>query len=192
MLNNAFCYVQQEGIEGDYAEFGVWQGRLFTAAWEAIQRYGLTRVSMHAYDSFEGLPPAKGVDEGGPFRAGQFRSDRDRFDAETRKIPADRLTVTEGLFDASLPRAEKHRIAVAWVDCDLYESTVPVLDFLTTQLQDGSVLVFDDWFCFHGRPDRGEHRACREWLDANPEISLVPYRDFHWAGRSFLVNIDRG
>jgi O-methyltransferase len=192
MLNNAFCYVQQEGIKGDYAEFGVWQGRLFTAAWEAIQRYGLTQVSMHAYDSFEGLPPAKGVDEDGPFRAGQFRSDRDRFDAETRKIPADRLTVTEGLFDASLPQAEKHRIAVAWVDCDLYESTVPVLDFLTTQLQDGSVLVFDDWFCFHGRPDRGEHRACREWLDANPEISLVPYRDFHWAGRSFLVNIDRG
>jgi hypothetical protein len=113
------------------------------------------------------------------------------FDAETRKIPAERLTVTGGLFDVSLPRADRHRIAVAWVDCDLYESTVPVLDFLTTQLQDGAVLVFDDWFCFHGRPDRGEQRACREWLDANPEISLVPYRDFHWAGRSFLVNRDQ-
>ena len=51
--------------------------------------------------------------------------------------------------------------------------------------------MFDDWFCFHGRPDKGEQRACREWLDANPQISLVPYRDFHWAGRSFLVNLDR-
>jgi hypothetical protein len=40
----------------------------------------------------------------------------------------------------------------------------------------------------HGRPDRGEQRACAEWLAANPDISLVPYRDFHWAGRSFLVN----
>jgi O-methyltransferase len=193
MLNDAFCYVQQEGIEGDYAEFGVFQGRLCSAAWEAIERYGLShRVSMHAYDSFQGLPAARGVDEGGPFRKGQYHGPRRMFDYETRKIPADRLTVTEGFFDVSLPRAEKHRIAVAWVDCDLYESTVPVLDFLTSQLQDGSVLVFDDWFCFHGRPDRGEQRACREWLDANPEISLVPYRDFHWAGRSFLVNRNQG
>lgn len=191
MLNNAFCYVQQEGIEGDYAEFGVFEGRLLSAAWQAIQRYGLSRASMHAYDSFEGLPAVQGVDEYGPFRTGQFRSPRRVFDAETRKIPAERLTVTEGLFDVSLPGADKHRIAVAWVDCDLYQSTVPVLDFLTTQLQDGAVLVFDDWFCFHGRPDRGEQRACREWLDANTEISLVPYRDFHWAGRSFLVNRDQ-
>lgn len=190
MLNDAFNYVGQEGVDGDYAEFGVFEGRLVTAAWEAIERYGLGQTSIHAYDSFEGLPPVHGVDEGGPFSKGQFRSPRGVFDAETRNIPAERLTVTEGLFDASLPRADKHRIAVAWVDCDLYESTVPVLDFLTTQLQDGSVLVFDDWFCFHGRPDRGEQRACREWLDANPEISLVPYRDFHWAGRSFLVNRD--
>ncbi len=188
MLNNAFNYVGYEGVEGDYAEFGVFEGRLFSAAWETIQRYGLSHVSMHAYDSFEGLPPPQDVDAGGSFSAGQFRSPRSVFDAETRKIPAERRTVTEGLFDVSLPRADKHKIAVAWVDCDLYESTVPVLDFLTTQLQDGSVLVFDDWFCFHGRPDRGEQRACREWLEANPEISLVPYRDFHWVGRSFLVN----
>ena len=175
---------------GDYAEFGVFQGRLVTAAWEAIQRYGLSRTSIHAYDSFEGLPAMQGVDEGGPFRRGEYQSPKGVFEAETRKIPRERLTVTEGLFDVSLPRADKHRIAIAWVDCDIYESTVPVLEFLTTQLQDGSVLVFDDWYRFHGRPDRGEHRACREWLEANPDISLIPYRDFHWAGRSFLVNRD--
>jgi O-methyltransferase len=191
MLNNAFCYVQQEGIEGDYAEFGVLEGRTFSEAWQAVLRYGLSRTAVHAYDSFEGLPDVQGVDEGGPFSTGQFKSARHVFDAATRNIPADRLTVTEGFFDASLPRAEKHRIAVAWVDCDLYESTVPVLDFLTSQLLDGSVLVFDDWFCFHGRPDRGEQRACREWLSAHPEIRLVPYRDFHWGGRSFLVNRDQ-
>ncbi len=190
MLNAAFNFVQHEGIDGDYAEFGVFEGRLVSAAWEAIQRYGL-RASIHAYDGFEGLPAAQGLDEDGPFKQGQFRSPKRVFETETRRIPADRLTVTEGLFDASLPRAEKHRLAVAWVDCDLYESTVPVLDFLTPQLQDGSVLVFDDWFCFHGRPDRGEQRACSEWLDANPEISLIPYRDYHSFGRSFLVNIDQ-
>ena len=120
--------------------------------------------------------------------ARQFAAARKVFDKTTRHIPADRLTVTEGFFDQSLPAAEKHPIAVAWIDCDLHASTVPVLDFLTDQLVDGSVLIFDDWFCFHGRPDRGEQLACAEWLAANPHLRLVAYRDFHWAGRSFIVN----
>ena len=34
-------------------------------------------------------------------------------------------------------------VAVAWVDCDLYESTQPVLEFLTGRLQDGSLIFFD-------------------------------------------------
>jgi hypothetical protein len=80
-----------------YAEFGVFEGRLCSAAWQAIQRYGPSRVSMHAYESFEGLPAVQRVDEDGPFRTGEYRSPRHVFDAETRKIPAERLTVTEGL-----------------------------------------------------------------------------------------------
>ncbi|MEA2177141.1 MAG: O-methyltransferase [Solirubrobacteraceae bacterium] len=188
MLNQAFGYVRNERIAGDYAEFGVLEGRTFVEAWYAAQRHGLGHVGFHAYDSFAGLPEVEGVDAGGPFSRGEFASPRSVFDRVTSPVPSSRMTVTEGFYDRTLPGADKRPDAVAWIDCDLYESTVPVLDFLTDQLQDGSVLIFDDWFCFHGRPDRGEQRACGEWLAAHPEISLVPYRDFHWAGRSFLVN----
>jgi hypothetical protein len=188
MLNAAFGYVANERIEGDYAEFGVLEGRTFYEAWCAAERHGLRGVRFHAYDSFAGLPQVGGVDATGPFRTGEFSSPRQVFESVTARVPPARITVTEGFYHETLSSAGKNPLAVAWVDCDLYESTVPVLDFLTDQLQDGSVLVFDDWFCFHGRPDRGEQRACREWLEANPDITLVPYRDFHWAGRSFLVN----
>jgi hypothetical protein len=188
MLNDAFGYAANEGIEGDYAEFGVLEGRTFAEAGNAAERWGLSTMRFHAYDSFEGLPEVEGVDADGPFRTGQFSSPRTVFDKATERIPTVRRTVTQGFYDQTLPTAEKHRLAIVWIDCDLYESTVPVLEFITDQLQDGSVLIFDDWFCFHGRPDRGEQRATGEWLDAHPEIRLVPYRDFHWAGRSFLVN----
>jgi O-methyltransferase len=188
MLNDAFGYVANEGIEGDYAEFGVLEGRTFAEAGNAADRYGLRQMNFHAYDSFAGLPEIEGVDAGGPFRTGQFSSPREVFDSATKRIPAARRTVTEGFYDQTLPSAERHRLAIVWIDCDLYESTVPVLEFITDQLQDGSVLIFDDWFCFHGRPDRGEQRATGEWLNTHPEIRLVPYREFHWAGRSFLVN----
>ena len=162
-------------------------GSTFIEAWGAIQRFELD-ANLHAYDSFAGLPEVRGHDQGGPFSSGEFASPRRIFDMTTARIPTERMTVTEGFFADTLPNAEQHPIAVAFVDCDLYESAVPVLDFLSSQLRDGAVLAFDDWFCFHGRPDKGEQRACGEWLERNAEIRLVPYRDFHWAGRSFIVN----
>lgn len=189
MLNVAFGYVFNEHIAGDYAEFGVFRGRTFLEAWYAIRRFELA-ARLHAYDSFEGLPTPTGVDGGGPFTAGEFAHPRSLFERTTSPIPIERMTVTEGWFDQTLLQASTQPLAVAWIDCDLYESTVPVLEFLTSQLQDGSVLIFDDWFCFHGRPDKGEQRACAEWLGAHPEIRLVQYRDFHWAGRAFIVNRD--
>lgn len=192
MLNMAFGYVFNEKLSGDYAEFGVLRGRTFLEAWLAVQRYELAETRLHAYDSFTGLPEVTGADRGGPFHSGQFAATRQRFDRTTRAIPADRMTVTEGFFADSLPGAAKHRLAVAWVDCDLYESAVPVLEFLSDQLVDGSVLIFDDWFCFHGRPDKGEQKACQEWLARHPDIRLVQYRDFHWGGRAFIVNRDDG
>ena len=188
MLNNAFGYVFNEHVVGDYAEFGVLEGRTFIEAWMAAERFDLHAMRFHAYDSFAGLPEVGGVDAAGPFASGQFASPRSVFEQTTAPIARERLTITEGFYDETLPGAERRPIAVAWIDCDLYESTVPVLEFLTDQLVDGAVLIFDDWFCFHGRPDRGEQLALREWQDRHPEIHLVHYRDFHWAGRSFLVN----
>lgn len=191
MLNNAFGYVFNEGIVGDYAEFGVLEGRTFLEAWMAAERFELDGMHFHAYDSFEGLPAIAGVDVSGPFSKGQFSSSRSVFEEATSQIPRERLTITEGFYSDTLAGAEHRPVAVAWVDCDLYESTVPVLDFLTDQLADGSVVIFDDWFCFHGRPDRGEQLAVSQWQARHPELRLVPYRDFHWAGRSFLVNRDQ-
>jgi O-methyltransferase len=190
MLNDAFAFTRNEDVAGDYAEFGVLDGRTFVEAWRAAERWRADDVNLHAYDSFEGLPSISGPDKPGPFTSGQFRVSRGVFERALRvaRVPDDRVTITGGFFEDSLLAAPHHTIAIAWVDCDLYESTVPVLDFLTDQLQDGAVLIFDDWFCFRSRPDRGEQRACAEWLDRNPGLALRTYRDFHWAGRSFVVN----
>jgi O-methyltransferase len=79
------------------------------------------------------------------------------------------------------------RIAVAWIDCDLYESTVPVLKFITPHLCVGSVIVFDDWRCYRNHPDFGEQRACREWLEANPGIKLRELLSFGWNGIAFTI-----
>ncbi len=192
ILSLAFAYAQSEEVEGDYAEFGVWRGRTFVEAYRVARKYPRYSRRFVAFDSFEGLPELGELDDGSRWHTGEFACDRTAFDARLRRarIPAERVTVVEGFFDRTLLEPERiplDRVAVALVDCDLYESTVPVLDYLTDRLVPGAVLAFDDWYCFRGARDRGESRACAEWLERNPQIELVGWRDFKWAGRAFLV-----
>lgn len=192
VLTLAFSYARSEQVEGDYAEFGVWKGDSFVDAYQASQRAGGQKRTLHAFDSFEGLPEVGGTDVLGRFTTGEFSSGRATFDQTLARarVPSDRVKVVEGFYDRSLTTPEAQAvgsIAIAWVDCDLYASTVPVLDYLTPRLAQGAVLLFDDWFCFKGARDLGEARACAEWLERNPEISLVEWHKFSWAGQAFLV-----
>ena len=76
---------------------------------------------------------------------------------------------------------------MVWIDCDIYDSTVPVLEFIMPIIHTGTVIAFDDWFSFVGDPEAGQIRACREWLNRNPNIKLEHYRDFGTVGRIFIV-----
>ncbi len=95
-------------------------------------------------------------------------------------IPPDRLRTIKGWFAESLtPELAREllptRAAVLYVDCDLYASTVPVLRFAGRSSMLADVLVFDDWFCFHGDPDRGQRRAFREFRLRHPEIRFEEF-----------------
>ena len=197
MIETAFGFAFNNRVAGDYLEFGVYQGCTFTDAWDAARRYGMSDMRFHAFDSFQGLPEPDGKDRDGGFSGGQFHCEREKFEAilRRRKVDMSRVSIHEGMFDETLATPGSLRSAgigqasVVWIDCDLYASTVPVLRALGDVLVDGTILVFDDWYCFNGRPDRGEQRACAEWLAANPGIRLVEYQKFHWGGASFIVNL---
>jgi hypothetical protein len=191
MINMAFGYCANNKIKGDFAEFGVFKGHTTIEAWKASRRHGLSDMRFWLFDSFEGLPEVGGEDTGGPFETGEFSFGRKEFERNLRRfgVDPDRLEIVPGYFDETLPGlGTERKFSVVWIDCDLYESTVPVLEWLTGRLVDGAVVCFDDWFTFNGKPDKGEQKATAEWLEKNPDISLMPYRDFHWGGKSFLVH----
>jgi hypothetical protein len=92
---------------------------------------------------------------------------------------------------ADTDRHGLEKVAAAWVDCDLYKSTVPVLNFLTSRLSTGSVIAFDDWRCFRNQPDFGEQRAVSEWLAQNPHIKLRELFTYGWYGMVFTVHLEK-
>lgn len=139
--------VQAAPRDGLYLEFGVYQGRTITQI--AHQHPG----RVHGFDSFEGLPE----DWRPGFPAGAFG-------ASIPPVP-DNMTLVKGWFSDTLPSfMESHTgpVAIAHIDCDLYSSTMTVLDAIGPRLVPGSVLCFDEYFNYPGWEEH-EHRA---WLEA--------------------------
>lgn len=164
-------------IDGYYFEFGSHEARTMRLAWRHFQH--LFKWDFVAFDSFEGLPEIADIDKQEIWSKGRLKTKEEDFIrlVTGSGMPRSRLTTVKGFYDQILThdlqgRFLPRKAAVVYVDCDLYMSTVPVLNFIRPFLQRGTVIVFDDWNCFHADPDRGERRAWREFLEANPELNF--------------------
>ena len=77
------------------------------------------------------------------------------------------VRLTKGFFENTLPGfVEQHRdekIALLHVDCDLYSSTVTILQNLAEMLVPGSIIIFDELINYHGWED-GEFKAFMEFI----------------------------
>lgn len=174
-----FCHVNRP-TEGYYFEFGCHGANTMRMAWDSFHHlFDLTYVG---FDSFEGLPDIAEIDRQEIWRKGALATSEQAFrDAcERHGMPRDRLVTVPGFYDRTLTdetaaRLSAGGVAVVYVDCDLYESTVPVLRFVRRFLQEGTVIVFDDWNCFNADPDRGERRAFREFREAEPRLHFEPF-----------------
>ena len=49
------------------------------------------------------------------------------------------------------------------IDCDIYDSTKTIFDHLDEQIKPGTVIVFDEYFCFPNWREH-EYRAFQEYL----------------------------
>ena len=211
-LHNAAAFAAWNQIEGDYLEFGVYQGESFATAYRAIHTERRRRacfldnslgypqglqsgVRWFAFDSFSGLPGGPGPRHA-DYAPGAYACTQDEFTLNIVKLGVDLkdVVVVPGFYDKTLnsQTKEKHglqRAAIVMIDCDLYESTVPVLEFVTDLVDQGTILIFHDWFRFRGSPRCGEQRACREWLERNPHLELVEFWREGPQSVSFLVNL---
>ena len=165
-------------------------------------RYEVTRLvgpqrRLWAFDTFLGERPAATNDDRLEARDGAHRNTGPSGVAafyeilEKKGVPKEAFTAVEGYFDDTLPPLGADQapndIALAYVDCNLYSSTVTVLDFLVPRLKHGMIVAFDDYWVY--KPDyvSGERLALHQFLEAHPEWNFVPYRDIYHAGQSYVV-----
>jgi hypothetical protein len=131
-------------------EFGVATGRTLNqfARW-------LPHKTVYGFDGFDGLPE----DWTSRMRKGFFARDH---------LPRVRSNckLIVGWFNETLAGfVERHPepVALLHVDCDLYSSTVTVLDCLQHQIHPGTVIVFDEYINYPGW-QQDEFRAWQEFV----------------------------
>lgn len=169
-----FCVINRP-IDGYYFEFGCHEANTMRLAYECFRH--LFDWTYVAFDSFEGLPQIQEIDKQPIWEKGKLKTSQERFISTMRQsgMSRERLITVKGFYDQSLTPELKTQLlprkaAVIYVDCDLYTSTVPVLNFIRDFLQRGTILVFDDWNCFHGDPNRGERRAFAEFRNREQDL----------------------
>lgn len=192
IIYKSFAYLMNNKISGNYAEFGVFNGNTTLEGFAASRVFGLDEMQFYVFDSFEGLPELDNKDTQEIFFKGQFSSSLDNFvnNLKVEHVNIERFHIFPGYYNETLPKLNlgELKLAFVFIDCDLYSSTVPVLEFIKDKLRQGSIIAFDDWYCYDS-PEKGERKAVAEWLQRNPDIELIEYSNFHWAGKSFIVNL---
>jgi hypothetical protein len=194
-------------MRGDVYKFGCYRGTPLSALDRAIIAFeALTKRRfidrLFAFVSFAGMPEAGtlGRLDGyelalGTLTPGQYACSVPEFrDAlKTNGVALDRVEIIEGFFERSLrdsavaERTANSRCAPLHIDCDFEVSACDALRFMTPRLQDGTVVLFDDWFLFRGRPDRGVRAAFERWLPTSG-YTATPYDPYSWVSAAFILH----
>ena len=163
--------IQQKGIEGDIAEFGIFQGWWINYLWRETERIGLHR-HIYGFDSFEGLSKPDGERDGAYWKEGMYACSFEQVSKNVLAGQRPRIKLVKGFFERSLGEPDAllaENFCFARVDCDLYEPARDCLNYLSTRLVDGAILVFDDWPHMLGI---GEQLAFSEWAPRAPHLKF--------------------
>ena len=133
-----------DGVEGDFAEFGVWKGGVCYAV---AKRWGPeAHRRILGFDSFRGLPEPN-AQRDGALQAGVFG------DVDLAEIRAfmnaggvgAQVELIEGWFEDTIGAIDNRRLALCHIDADCYDSVRLALERAWPRMTPGGYIIFDDY-----------------------------------------------
>lgn len=170
--------VMAEGIDGDFIECGVWRGGASIYATAAFAAYGDHR-DIWVADSFAGIPaPEHEADKDSVLHNSPYyvvdeayvRAAFKRYD-----LLKPNVYFLPGWFKDTMPKMRGKKWSIIRCDCDLYASTMTVLENLYDGLSRGGFCIIDDYFWL---------KECRQAVDE--------YRAAHGVAEPIVKIDDQG
>jgi len=190
-FRSAQYFLQVNRVDGVYLECGSHELNTFRMALNTLGSYGKPNKieKFIAFDSFEGMPEPEGIDKQKIWRRSMNFTSIDSFYTVMKK-DLHRVEAVKGFYEDTLPLyhfPKEQKIALAYIDCDYYSSTVEVLKFLKDKLSHGTLLGFDDWACYYADPYRGQRLAFSEFIENVGEtFHFEEFRAIGSGGMSFV------
>lgn len=151
MLDEALRMARPDGI---VAEFGVFHGKSIRLISEMV---GLNNP-VDGFDTFTGIPEQWGEEEAGSYTASNEIPERV---PENVRFHVGLFADTLPGYVASLPPPEDLPVRLVNIDCDLYQGTKEILQYLSNRIGPGSVLIFDEYLMTPTWPE-DEYKAFQE------------------------------
>jgi O-methyltransferase len=183
----AIIYCEENNIDGDYVECGVYTGNHPALACKTILENNFQFRNIYLYDTFTGLTKPGDLDntlDGGAYQLSSADTLKtwlnhksnygnnwceESLEKVTEKMnetgyPTDKIIYVSGdvretlLITKNLP----DKISVLRLDTDWYDSTKIELEVLYEKLSDGGVIIIDDYFHWNG-----QQIAVNEFMEKN-------------------------
>ena len=167
-----------ENIEGDYLEFGVFNGSSFC---HSIRCYKKSRhfadsvkseTRFIGFDSFEGFGDLKEGDEHSFYTDENFSTNFMDVDKRVKRFSKGvEYKLVQGFFEDSLKNGpDSYNISkskIIFIDSDTYSSASEALLFCRKTIQEGTFVILDDYYSYKGSRNKGVARAFFELIEKN-------------------------
>ena len=194
MIKKALWHCEIEKIDGSYFEFGTYQGTSLLAAVKIHEKIS-SKINrdFYGFDDFDkGFKYFDDKDKHPFFKEGDFVSSYEKARKRFRKYK--NVNLINGYFKDTIAGKKQKDIcnndkcAVIFIDCDLMNPAYIALNFIKPILQQGSIIIIDDYFSYRGDEKLGTSGAFYKFLNENKNIKVREYCSYGYGGKSFIVS----
>jgi len=186
-----------EGIEGDYLEFGIYNGSSFSHSLRCIRQLlkinsAVEKTTSYAFDSFEGFGDFHTDDKHPFYEQLNFETSFQKVNQRVRKAAKNlKYKIIKGFFEETLLVKPDHygikKSRIIFIDSDTYISSIYALRFSLPTIQIGSYIILDDYFSYKGDDSKGVARAFKEIKDEG-QLSVRHVFNYGMSGVVFVVS----
>ena len=139
-------------VKGDIVEFGVWNGNNLLVI-KKISEYLNINKDIIGYDHFQGMPFSTD--------GNYFSGDKKLLEYFIKFFKFKKVKLIDDDFNNIHHYKKKiKKISFAYVDCDLYEETLKILNFIDHKITKGGIIAFDEAL---RNTKKGEAKALKEF-----------------------------
>jgi len=196
-IKKAMFITAQDKTCGSYLEFGVFTGSSFNFAMKVNKKiekiFGNTDCEFIGFDSFKGFGEIKKEDENPGFTNQIFSVNEEKVLKNIKKCAKEqKMRIVEGFYKNTIANKTTKDLnidnaRVVLIDCDLKESARLALEFIKPSIQEGTIILFDDFVYYKGNENKGEYGAFVDFQKKYPKISFKRIFDYGYGSRAFIA-----